>query len=136
LSPELAVGIEYWHEFFKNKRFRNPDNPDKSETEFLPITLSYFHPTGGFGRLAGTYVSQNIDFVGQSGNHDQDDFVVVDAVVGYRLPKRMGVLSAEIRNVFDQDFDFKDVAVRTSQEVHSPLFLPQRTYLLRLTFSF
>ena len=136
LNPELAVGVEYWHEFFKDERFGNPDDPDKSETEILPITLSYFHPAGGFGRLIGTYVSQDIDIVGQSGNHDQDDFMLVDAAVGYRLPKRMGVLSAEIRNVFDQDFDFKDMAIRSSQAFRSPLFLPQRTYVLRLTISF
>lgn len=136
LSSELAIGVDYWHEFFKDDSALSPNNPNKSETEFLPITLSYFHPNGGFGRLVGTSVSQEFLTAGQSGNRNQDSFVLVDAAAGYRLPKRMGVLSAEIRNVFDQDFDFKDVAARSSQEVLPPLFLPQRSYVLKLTISF
>lgn len=136
LNPELAIGVAYWHEFFEADNPLFPDVPEKSETEFLPVSLSYFHPAGGFGRLVGTYVSQEIFFEGQSRDGEQDDFMLVDAAAGYRLPKRMGILSAEIRNVFDQDFDFVDETARSSQEVLTPMFVPQRTYMLRLTISF
>jgi Tfp pilus assembly protein PilF len=135
----LAFGVEYWHEYFSADETLDTLVPKKSETEFLPITLSYFHPAGGFGRLVGTHVSQEIQRAGQPGDPEQDGFVLVDAVAGYRLPKRMGALSAEIRNVFDQDFEYVDESSRFPGDdlrQVSPLFLPQRTYVLRLTLSF
>ncbi len=139
LSQELAFGLEYWHEFFEAENSLDPAIPRKSETDILPLTFSIFHSTGTFGRLVGTYVSQEIIRAGQSENREEDSFVLVDAAAGYRLPNRRGVLSAEIRNVFGQDFDFVDDSARFPGEfvkLLTPLFLPQRTYILRITMSF
>lgn len=35
-----------------------------------------------------------------------EDFPVVDAIVRYRLSKRWGVASIEVRNIFDEEFLF------------------------------
>jgi len=62
-------------------------------------------------------------------------FVVVDAAIGYRLPKRRGILSLEVRNLFDEDFLYQDTNIQ--QPVPSnPRFIPDRTVMGRVTLSF
>ena len=66
---------------------------------------------------------------------DSEDFVVVDAAVGYRFPKRLGIVSLEVRNLFDEEFVFQDPNIN-STEPSNPRFVPERTVLGRLTLSF
>ena len=35
---------------------------------------------------------------------NQDTFFVVDTSIGYRLPKRYGLISVEAKNLFDKNF--------------------------------
>jgi hypothetical protein len=64
-----------------------------------------------------------------------EDFVLVDLAMGYRLPKRYGILSLEVKNLFNRGFDFIEVAERSSQDVVAPLFLPERSMILKITMS-
>lgn len=136
LSKHVALGLDYQYEFFNRDKQTPGVAPVESKTEILPIKLSYFHPSGGFGRLTTTHVSQEIEIFSQPGVTRADDFVLVDMSIGYRLPKLRGILSVEIINVFDQSFDFMDTAARSSQDVITPLFRPERTFVFRLTMSF
>jgi outer membrane receptor protein involved in Fe transport len=67
----------------------------------------------------------------------KDDFSVVDAAIGYRLPKRLGMISLEIGNLFDEEFRFRDASFKTSDRfnVIQP-FLPERTVLARVVLNF
>jgi hypothetical protein len=57
--------------------------------------------------------------------------------VGYRLPKRYGILSLEVRNLFDNPFKFQDIPGRTaSLEPQPPPFLPERTIFAKLILAF
>jgi tetratricopeptide (TPR) repeat protein len=143
LNRYFAVGMEYRYELFEIDNQIIPSNyedwkmpPEEMETETIPINLTYFHPSGGFGRLTATHVSQEGEMYWQPEGALKDDFLLVDMTVGYRLPKRYGFLSAEISNLFDQEFNFIDYSARSSQEFISPMFLPQRTFVIRLTMSF
>lgn len=143
LNRYFAVGLEYRYELFEvDNQITPPDYqdwtmpPEEMETEIIPINFNYFHASGGFGRLTATHVSQDGEMYWQAEDALKDDFVLVDMTIGYRLPKRYGLLSAEIRNLFDQKFNFMDYSTRSSQEIISPLFLPQRTFVIRLTMSF
>jgi tetratricopeptide (TPR) repeat protein len=103
----------------------------------VPLSLRYFAPSGiGLG-LTGTYVDQKGDFleflpfppfVNQI--TDDDDFWVVDASVSYRLPKRYGLISLTVNNLFDEDFKFQDIDPR------NPRLLPERVAFLKFTLDF
>jgi hypothetical protein len=55
--------------------------------------------------------------------------------VGFRFPKRYGIASVEVRNLFDEKFKYQDDNYRTN-EVREPMFFPDRTILGRITLSF
>jgi TonB dependent receptor len=105
------------------------------ETHSVPVTLRYFSPQGFFGQLGSTFVWQEQEkkLLGKF----SDEFAVVDAAIGYRLPKRRGIVSLEIRNLFDEEFRFQDLSFKTSDQfnvIHP--FLPDRTLLVRITLNF
>ena len=42
----------------------------------------------------------------------QDNFVVVDATVGWRFPKRFGIASLTVYNLFNEKFRYQDDSFR------------------------
>ncbi len=112
-----------------------PDEP-KVKTFTVPVAVRYFNPNGLFAELGASYVHQDVDRPPSSDANDgHEDVVLLDAAVGYRLPKRYGIVSLEGRNLLDQKFNYQDLNFLTSQDRASPL-LPERTILARVTFSF
>jgi outer membrane receptor protein involved in Fe transport len=61
--------------------------------------------------------------------------VVVDAALGYRLPKRWGILTLGARNLLDEKFLYQDDNFRTS-DIRYPFFIPDRVIFARITLSF
>ncbi len=59
-----------------------------------------------------------------------DQFWVVDASIGYRLPKRMGLITLEARNLFDEEFQYQDTDPR------NPRVAPERLILGKVTLAF
>jgi len=114
--------------------------PEKVETISLPISLRYFSPIGWFFGITATHVDQEVQrsdslFVSQASG--EDDFTVVDLAVGYRFPKRYGVVSLEVRNVGDETFNYQDDSYREFRDEPSiGPYLPETTGLLRATLSF
>ena len=131
----LSLGMEYQYELFERDQLILGGFPEETETEIVPIHLTCFHPSGGFGRLGATYVSQDVVYPAAPDDTLSDDFVLVDLAMGYRLPKRYGILSVEIKNLFNREFNFIEVAERSSQDVIAPLFLPERSVILKITMS-
>jgi hypothetical protein len=62
-------------------------------------------------------------------------FFLLDAAIGYRIPKRYGILSLEARNILDEGFQFQDDEFRTRGARRSA-FVPERALLARATFFF
>ena len=60
----------------------------------------------------------------------EDDFLVVDASVSYRLSKRFGIISFEARNLLDKEFQFQDT------DPANPSISPGSLVLARFTLSF
>jgi outer membrane receptor for ferrienterochelin and colicin len=59
--------------------------------------------------------------------------------LGYRFPKRWGLLSVEVRNLFDQDFQYQDDSFRVSEFTktqYSSRFIPDRVFLMSAKFDF
>jgi tetratricopeptide (TPR) repeat protein len=115
---------------------RDPTNngPHQIDTLSFPTAISYFNPHGIFANLTGTFVSQEIDRSGTN-NEGIENFFLVDASLGYRLPNRRGIFSVEARNIFDQTFLFRNISFRTAEPINSR-FVPTRTIFARLTLNF
>jgi tetratricopeptide (TPR) repeat protein len=128
----LALSMEYQLEHFDNEDEFVPI-PD-TRTHIAPVTVRYFHPSGIFSSLTTTYVNQKVDFVSVAEIGD-DEFILVDAGIGYRLPKRYGIVKLQVRNVFDNDFNYQALGFRTLEREALP-FLPERTLLAQITLAF
>jgi tetratricopeptide (TPR) repeat protein len=124
----LALSAEYQYEQFKQPR----GDVDKLRTHRLPLGLNFFHPSGFIGRLKATYVDQEGDFFRSDVGFvpGDDRFWVVDSAVGYRLPKRWGLITIEARNLLDQRFRFQDT------DPARPTIYPERLILARLTLTY
>lgn len=130
----LSTQYRYMRDFF-------PDNfnPREFITQIVPLELRYFDPSGFFGKVTGSYVNQNSvessNILGQQKN--SDSFFLLDSSVGYRFPKRLGIISLEAKNIFNNKFRFEDLnEYENNQFFNSALFLPQRTIFGRITFNF
>ena len=94
------------------------------------LVLGNFHPAGFIGRAKATIVRQE----GVFGTTDlpvsgADTFGVVDGSIGYRLPNRYGLISLDVKNLFDTKFQFQDTDPR------SPRITPGRFVVVRFTLT-
>ncbi len=131
-----AIRTEYRFEEFEDEALRR--NTPRIETMSVPLTVRYFNPSGFFGELGATYVRQEVDLLDRADRRsvtDSDDFVLFDAAVGYRLPKRRGIISLEARNLLDKEFLFEDMNFQTSEPTN-PRFIPDRAVFARIILNF
>lgn len=138
-SPFFSLSSEYQFEQFDREFMRGvltPDRPNEIKTHRLPLGLNFFHPNGLFANLKATYIDQEIQFPNREGGTDEDTekFWVMDLSVGYRLPKRWGILSITGKNLFDKKFKFQDTDL--TGEPRIPLLQPERSIFARFTLSF
>jgi ferric-dicitrate binding protein FerR (iron transport regulator)/opacity protein-like surface antigen len=139
---ELAVRAGFAYDKFDREsedflaRVGSQD-PLKVETISVPVSLSYFHPSGFFAAAGATFVDQDVDRLSQFENQGHDSFFVVDLGVGYRFPNRHGIASLSVQNLLDEGMEFQDDSYREFQEEPSvgPYF-PDRTIIGRVTLNF
>lgn len=125
--------------------FLDDPEPVKIHTLSAPVSIDYFHPSGLFSSVTGTFVEQELLRKGdiERGAMQQDKnsysgknmFFMFDTVIGYRLPSRRGILSLEGRNLLNEKFFFRSVNFYQSEAVSSR-FVPERTFFARLTLNF
>ena len=132
--PRWAFGARYEYEEIKQKETQFQPGPEKLETMTVPLTVRYFDPLGFFAVFGTSYLRQKVHQPLES-DHGTEDVVLLDAAVGYRLPKRLGVVSLEVNNVLNQDFNYEDINFFTN-EVRNPQFIPERTILAKATLNF
>jgi tetratricopeptide (TPR) repeat protein len=139
--PQLAFTAEGLYEQFKRSA-SDPtvvlgEHPLEVDTVTVPLSARFFHPSGFFAGVKGSFVWQQVDLSPTSTfNNDRDNFFLVDAHIGYRLPKRFGIVSLEARNLFDTSFHYQDLNAQTPRESVMSPFLPTRMVFGRLTLSF
>ena len=140
LDRHWSVTAEYLYEEFKmlNGQYRRTSLPTQLETTTVPLNIRYFDPSGFFAGVGTTYVDQSANYdsvANPSATSGSDDFFLLDATVGYRLPKRWGIVALEARNLTNQYFQFQDYWFQTVNNP-DPRFLPERTWLARITLNF
>ena len=116
--------------------------PLSLRTLSVPLAVRYFDPSGFFAGVLATYVDQEVVrtpdaklFVGLSDG--QEDFMIVDATIGWRFPKRFGIASLTVRNLFDQTFRYQDDGFREFRNQPSATpYVPERQIMGRATLYF
>ena len=130
----LAITGEYQYENFKRDPEPHiPKSYERLRTHRLPLSLSIFYPLGLTTVIKTTYVDQEGKFVNPVSSaifEDSDNFWVVDASIGLRLPKRYGIVSIEARNLFNEKFKFQDT------DFANPSIYPERLILAKVTLAF
>lgn len=122
---ELAFNLELQHEKQTGLKLN-------TITTLLPISIKYFNPVGFFSSVKSTFIWQN-----NISEKNAEYFLIIDGVVGYRLPKRLGIISFEARNIFNRHFKYEDLSAISSDpfSIYSP-FVPERTFFGKLTINF
>jgi tetratricopeptide (TPR) repeat protein len=134
----ISASVEYGYSRFETDT--DFESFKTLKTHRVPLGINFFHPTGLFLRLKATYVDQRGEFVvweltpdwtlERSIKEDRDRFWVADVLLGYRLPKRYGIISLEAKNLFDKEFRFQDT------DPSNPEIIPERSILAKITLSF
>lgn len=112
--------------------------PEKVETVRLPLGARYFDPSGFFAGIGLSYVHQEVQRSPTStAGEGTDDFVLVDGSLGYRFPGRRGFASLEVRNLFDNGFQYQDDSYREFRDEPSiGPYIPERQIRVRVTLNF
>ena len=140
-SSRLATRTELVYDRYRSEsgmatEFNNL--PEEAVTWSLPVSVNYFDPSGFFAGLGATYVDQDVRRSPMALLASGDDqFVVVDAAIGYRFAKRRGVVSLAVKNLFDTDFKYQDDSYREFRdEPATGPYFPVRTFMARFALSF
>lgn len=141
-APRWALSAELVYDDFEAERSVLTVQdvvPEQVETVSLPLWLRYFHPSGFFAGLGTTLVRQEVERspAAELGLDEGDEnFVVLDASLGYRFPKRRGLISLEVNNLLDEGFRYQDDSFREFQDAPSiGPYIPERRALARLTLN-
>jgi len=132
-NSQLSAALEVYHEDYdRDVTFGNPSGFSKMEIYRIPLSGRYFHPAGFIAGLKGTYLDQEGEFGDPSYGFTpgSDRFWVVDVMIGYRLPKRLGTVSLEVRNLLDESFLFQD------SDPSNPAIFPERMIMGRVALSY
>ncbi|MGA7181050.1 MAG: FecR domain-containing protein [Thiobacillaceae bacterium] len=110
-------------------------NFNRLDTTSIPIRLRYFALNGAYAAVGPTLVRQEVGAT--FADPTPEKFVVVDATLGYRLPRRRGIVSLDIRNLLNRKFHYQDLSFTSSDPFRTnPDFIPDRTILARFMLNF
>ena len=140
-TPHKIISISAEYQFEDFDREITPLSvlvePRKLTTHSLPLSLNLYHPNGWTGGLTATYYDQNLiqPLTATTSRIDKDEFWIVDARVGYRLPQRLGRIDIELRNLADKEFKYHDASFRTGLAQPATIY-HERTAWIRVIFNF
>jgi tetratricopeptide (TPR) repeat protein len=132
--PRWAATIEYFKEDFDNMESSGPRD---TETQVIPMSVSYFNPSGLFAKFRASYLHQEVALDTEP---DGDDATFLDLSLGSRLPKRWGIFEVQFLNLLNQDYRYQGLGNRRAPTQTSvPPFLPfppEFTVFARMTLAF
>ncbi len=102
------------------------------ETKRLRPQVRFFLPNGLYASMRGSHFDQQVDQFDPSAPGTilplENDFWIVDAEVGFRLPGRWGTVSLQVFNLDNKAFDYYLSALEED-------VIPARTALLSVNFT-
>ncbi|MEZ5582401.1 MAG: hypothetical protein R3F37_06215 [Candidatus Competibacteraceae bacterium] len=135
----LSLGGEYFYERFDNdQEFESSQTYTDLKTHRFRLSGKVFNRSGFSSGLSASYIRQSGVTQGDIINPFdvpptitlREDFWLVDGFISYRLPQRWGVISLEVKNLFDEQFNYQE------QDPANPLFYPGRLVLGKFSLSF
>ncbi len=136
LSPQLSLLAGASYETFKWEPGFFVPSPTRVRTSTVKLGARVFLPAGFYAFAQVNYVDQLVRRLeGVTVPSGQDSFIVVDGLIGYRFPKRLGSLTIEARNIFNEKFFYQDENFRSTETRPSP-YIPSREIWLRAALSF
>ena len=143
LDTSWSIKAELQFERVDRRGYQYYLQPRRIDTLSAPVSIEYFHASGFFAKFSTTYVKQQQWLTGLPKEEHDDpwngagtsDFMLLDAIAGFRLPNRRGLLSLEVRNLLDKTFFYRQPYFFTS-EPHPRLYSPTRTLFGKLTLNF
>jgi len=135
----VSFGLDYSYEKLnRNKQYFESSNYNNNsfthlETHRSQAYVSFFHPSGLLSKFNVGYISQHEDFVVQGLGKTlpaNSGFWLLDTELGYRLPKRHGIVTLGIKNLLDERFNYQGV------DINQPALPQGRFFFSRLTLSF
>jgi len=129
----LALSAEYRYEDLDRDKDYNR-NVKSAKTNYVPLGVNFFHPSGLSASFKGTYIDQDGRFNRQDARpgvniNGQDNFWLFDAAISYRFPKRYGFLTVGVRNLTDEDFEYFDT------DPDNPRVQPDRFFFVSVTLA-
>jgi outer membrane receptor protein involved in Fe transport len=135
LTPHewLSLSAEYRYERIERTDAANL-GIKTLDTHRVPLGINFFHPSGLSASLKPTYFYQDGKFeklespaaVYDTGD---DSFLLVDASINYRFPKRYGFFTLGVTNLFDEDFEYAEIDINNAE------IQPDRTIFGRVTLA-
>ena len=136
-SDRWALNAEFIYDQFETSA-PSLTIPSSVVTRTFPVKGMYFHPSGVFLEGTASYVNQDVSRGPNSTlAQGESSFGVFGLGVGYRLPKRRGIVSLSVQNLFDRQMKYQDDSYRNfDQEPSGSPFVPERTFMGRASISF
>jgi tetratricopeptide (TPR) repeat protein len=131
LTDQLALAAELVDERSTSDLILEGDFAEWRTTS-VPVTLSYFSPSGFFGAFGGEFVDHSFD---DSDGTRSDRFMLFNASAGYRFPANRGVMSIEAKNLFDEQFQYQNRG-EPLYITARPRYAPERVIQVRGTLRF
>ncbi len=131
--PWVALRGKFTWEKVKWDNDNFADLPVNVDTYNLPLGVAFFHPSGLLANLQVAWWYQDGKFLqlsNQSTKSGDDSWWLVDAVLGYRMPKRYGLVSVGVKNLFDTDFNYFNIDVRNYDIIPDRMVFGQVTIAL------
>jgi outer membrane receptor protein involved in Fe transport len=130
----LSAAVEYTYE----RITQNPQLAEAfldAETHKIPLSVAFFmRPSGLALRATVMHVRQTGEFRADPLSFEfvpgTSEFWTADFALTYRLPRRHGLISAEIRNAFDERFNYQET------DILMPTMARERLAFLRLSLAF
>lgn len=129
----LSLSAEYQYEDLeRDADFVGPELFSRIKTNRFPLGIGLFHPSGVSTWVKATHINQEGVFGDPFSGFTvgEDHFWIADAAVSYQFPKRLGRITFEIKNIFDEQFKFQDT------DPANPRMVPERTISAMFTLSF
>ena len=127
-DDQISVSLEpRYHDFTRGAAFRS------LELKEIPIAVRVTLPSGWKFGVSLTGVEEDGVFTGPGGIDEagSDSFWLLDAILAYRLPRRLGTISLEGTNLLNEKFSFQEIG-----EAIVPRYVPEAQVALRVSFNF
>ena len=133
--PWVALRASYQYDQYANSvPSAGQFSAQQLYTSRVPLSAGFFHPSGMIANVTLTYWNQSGTFEplsAQAGTRVEghDTFWLTDAMVGYRMPERYGLITVGVKNLFDQNFSYFNTDWR------NPLIQPDRLVFFKITIA-